>query len=114
MSDTTNRNDKFQSFEEFYPFYLGEHADPKCRQMHYMGTSLTFVMLGLGIFVHPLWLLAIPFAGYGFAWPAHFFVEKNKPATFTYPLWSLIGDYKMFFSWLTGKLPAQLKAAGIN
>ena len=105
---------RFGSFEEFYPYYLGEHANATCRALHYIGTSLTFVFLALGAFVSPLWLLGMPIAGYFFAWVAHFFVEKNRPATFTYPLWSLRGDYKMYFSWLTGQLPAQLEAAGIT
>ncbi|MEM7688389.1 MAG: DUF962 domain-containing protein [Pseudomonadota bacterium] len=104
---------RFQTFAQFYPFYLSEHADPTCRRLHYIGTTLTFVFLGLGIAVSPWWLIGMPLVGYFFAWVGHFFVEKNRPATFTYPLWSLIGDYKMFFSWLSGRLPAQLKAAGV-
>jgi hypothetical protein len=113
MTEAHDRANRFQSFAEFYPFYLGEHADPRCRALHYVGTTLTFALLIMAVIITPLWLLAIPVAGYGFAWVAHFFIEKNKPATFTYPWWSLIGDYKMYFSWLTNKLPAQLKAAGV-
>lgn len=105
---------RISTYAEFYPFYLTEHADPRCRAMHYAGTMLTFVVLMIAIFVHPLWLFAIPLAGYSFAWAGHFFIEKNKPATFQYPLWSLISDYKMFFSWITGRLPAQLAAAGVR
>ena len=101
----------FTSFDEFYPYYLSEHWDPACRRTHYIGTTLSFVMIALGIFVSPWFWLAVPFAGYGFAWYGHFFIEKNRPATFTYPLWSLISDYKMYFSAISGKLPAQLKNA---
>lgn len=106
-------NERFQSFTEFYLFYLQEHSDPRCRALHYLGTVLSLIALVLAIFVHPAWIMAAPLAGYSFAWFAHGFIEKNKPATFSYPLWSLIGDYKMFWSWLTGKLPAQLKSAGV-
>lgn len=105
---------RYQSFAEFYPYYLSEHSNLTCRRLHFMGTFLTLVVLVAGIFVNPYWLFAMPVIGYGFAWVGHFFIEKNRPATFTYPLWSLMGDYKMFFSWLTGKLPAQLDAAGVS
>jgi len=112
---STNRlsADRFTSFAEFYPYYLQEHAKPLCRALHYVGTTLTFGLLVAALVVHPLWLAAVPLAGYGFAWVAHFFVEKNRPATFTYPWWSLMGDYKMYFSWLTGRLSQQLLAAGV-
>jgi hypothetical protein len=104
-------NRPFKSFAEFYPYYLSEHMDPACRRLHYVGTTLSFILLALGVFVSPWFWLVIPFAGYGCAWVGHFFIEKNRPATFTYPLWSLIGDYKMYFSALSGKLPEQLKTA---
>ena len=104
-------NTRFSSFAEFYPYYLQEHADPRCRMLHYIGTAQSFVAFGLAVFVSPWWFLVGLTVGYACAWIGHFFIEKNKPATFTYPLWSFIGDYKMFFSWLTGKLPAQLDAA---
>lgn len=107
-------SERFTTFSEFYPYYLQEHADPICRTMHYIGTFSSMVMLGVAIVIHPLWLLTVPVAGYGFAWLAHGFVEKNKPATFTYPLWSLMGDYKMLWSWLTGRLDAQLEQFGIS
>lgn len=98
--------EKFTSFEEFYPFYLGEHSNRTCRRLHFVGSALVLgvvvaVVLGrLG----PLWLLSIPVIGYGFAWVGHFVFEKNRPATFTYPLWSLMGDWLMFGEMLTGKL----------
>ena len=110
-SETSGR---FQTFAEFYPYYLSEHSDPVCRRLHYVGTTLSFVFLGLGIALSAWWLIGMPLSGYFFAWIGHFFVEKNKPATFTYPLWSLIGDHKMYFSWLSGRLPAQLEAAGVT
>ncbi len=113
VNKTSPAVERFKSFSDFYPYYLQEHAKPLCRALHYVGTTLTFVFLIGAVVASPLWLVAVPLTGYGFAWVAHFFVEKNKPATFTYPLWSLIGDYKMYFSWLGGRLPAQLNAAGL-
>ncbi len=100
-------------YADFWPYYLREHAKPQTRALHYAGTALTFVALAAGIVWSAWWLLAIPLAGYGFAWGAHFGVEKNRPATFTYPLWSLGSDYRMFFLWLTGRLGPHLKQAGV-
>ncbi|MEM8935086.1 MAG: DUF962 domain-containing protein [Pseudomonadota bacterium] len=114
MSQQAYSSERYTSFSAFYPYYLSEHADPRCRTMHFIGTSLTFVVLAAAIFVHPLYLIGVPIAGYGFAWIGHFFLEKNKPATFKYPLWSLIGDYTMYFSWLSGRLPKQLAQAGVR
>ena len=98
--------DKFSSFEEFYPFYLGEHSNRTCRRLHFVGSGLVLGVLVAVVMgrLGPLWLLSIPVIGYGFAWVGHFVFEKNRPATFTYPLWSLIGDWVMFGEMLTGKI----------
>jgi hypothetical protein len=103
---------RFRSFAEFWPFYLREHGDPRTRALHYVGTSLGIVLL-IGFAFSGDWrlLLGSPIAGYAFAWLAHAFVERNKPATFTYPLWSLIGDFYMLFCWATGRLGAELERA---
>ena len=103
---------KYRSFGEFWPYYLREHSKPRTRMLHYIGTS---IVVGIAFFAlltgRWLWLLAIPVAGYGFAWIAHFRVERNRPATFTYPLWSLAADFTMWWLWLTGKLQPELDAA---
>lgn len=95
----------FTTFREFYPYYLREHADPRNRVLHFVGTSL---VIGLGIAAavrgDARLLLALPVAGYGFAWVGHFLVEKNRPATFTYPRWSLMGDFRMYGEMWIGKV----------
>ncbi len=105
----------YRSFAEFWPFYLREHSKPRTRALHYAGTSLVVALALLAVLTGRWWLLlALPVAGYGFAWVAHFTVEKNRPATFTYPLWSLAADWRMWWLWLTGRLGAELAKAGVD
>ena len=104
-----------RSFAEFWPFYLREHSKPRTRALHYAGTSLVVAIALFALLSGRLgWLLAIPLAGYGFAWIAHFVVEKNRPATFTYPLWSLAADFRMWWLWLTRRLGPELRKAGVG
>lgn len=103
-----------ESFQEFWPFYLGEHSKPATRHLHFFGTGLGLVLLAGAVILWDWRLLpAALIAGYGFAWLAHAFVEHNKPATFTYPLWSFIGDFRMFGLWLTGRLEDELSRHGL-
>ena len=106
--------ERYRTFREFWPFYLREHSKPRTRALHYAGTSLVVLIALLAVLSGTWWLLvAIPVAGYGFAWFSHATVERNRPATFTYPAWSLLADFKMWWLWLTGRLDPELRAAGI-
>ena len=95
----------FRSFTEFYPFYLGEHRNRQCRRLHFLGSTLVLATLLTAIVTKDwLWLLAMPPAGYGFAWIGHFFFEKNRPATFRYPLYSFMGDWVMYRDMWRGRV----------
>jgi hypothetical protein len=97
----------FKSFAEFYPYYLREHTDLMCRKLHFLGTCGVIALMILFFFTgNLLVLLLIPVMGYGFAWTGHFVFEKNRPATFKHPFYSLMGDFKMFWEILIGKLKA--------
>ncbi len=106
---------RFASYAEFWPFYLREHSKPLTRRFHYVGTALVLALFVTAIVSGNFWwAAAMPVAGYFFAWLSHFAIEKNRPATFTYPLWSLISDFRMFFLWLCGRLPRELEKAGVT
>lgn len=102
---TAQTTARYQSFAEFYPYYLQEHSNPTCRRLHYVGSLLVLMILAYALLSQQwLWLLAVPLAGYGFAWVGHFVFEKNRPATFQYPLYSLMGDWVMLKDAFTGRI----------
>ena len=102
------------SYDDFWLFYLREHAKPATRTLHYAGTVLALLALAAAAALANPWiLLTVPVAGYGPAWAAHFFVEKNRPATFSYPLWSLASDFRMAWHRLMGRIDADLVRAGV-
>jgi len=102
------------SYAEFWPFYLREHAKAPTRYFHYVGSTAAIAALVWALATQIWWgLLLVPVSGYFFAWVSHAFIERNKPATFTHPLWSLISDYRMFFLAMTGRLEPELEKAGV-
>lgn len=106
---------EYKSWNEFYPYYLTEHANSTNRAFHFTGTLLVLFLLGFGLATgRYILLLAIPIAGYGFAWIGHFFIEKNRPATFTYPLWSLASDFVMFYHIISFQISDKLASAKKN
>jgi hypothetical protein len=88
--------EQLSSFEEFWPYYVAQHLDPANQALHFLGTSLALAALAAAATLSPWWGLAAPLAGYGPAWIGHYAFEKNKPATFRHPLWSLRGDLRMY------------------
>jgi len=127
---------RISSFQEFWPFYLSQHLHPASRALHFFGTTAAFAVLGLALIgdgrllplaligdgrLLPLALIGdgrlLPLAllaGYGPAWVGHFVFEKNRPATFRYPLWSLLGDFKMWGLMASGRLNSELKRLGLE
>jgi len=98
-------SERFQTFAEFWPFYVGEHRLPSCRTVHYIGSFAAPATLAWVIATGSwLFLPLVLVAGYGPAWVGHFIIEKNRPATFTYPVWSLMGDYKMLGLAMRGRM----------
>ena len=95
---------KISTLKEFYPFYLEEHSNSTSRILHFIGTSLVLLLIPTALIMNEAKVLfLIPFVGYGFAWVGHFFFEKNKPATFEYPGYSLASDFILFWDLLRGK-----------
>jgi len=105
MGQTESGSGRYASFAEFYPFYLSEHADRTCRRLHFVGTSLGLACLATAVVtLNAWWVLAGLLMGYAFAWAGHYVFEKNRPATFTYPLWSFMGDWVMWSEILRGRI----------
>jgi hypothetical protein len=103
---------RIDSYERFWPFYVSQHRHPVNRGLHFLGTTLVLGCLAAALLASsPGFLLAAPFAGYGFAWIGHFFFERNKPATFSYPMWSLRGDFRMYRLMLLGRMGPELDRA---
>ncbi|MCP4438765.1 MAG: DUF962 domain-containing protein [Aureispira sp.] len=103
---------KYKTLKEFYPYYLTEHLDPICGGLHFVGTATLLAVLVYAIVSQTWWMLGLlPVIGYGFAWVGHFVFEKNRPATFTYPGFSLASDFIMFYHILTFQISKKLENA---
>lgn len=110
FSAETQRAGRIRTFEEFWPFYVSQHTAARTRMLHLIGTALGLAVLIAALVLGWWWvLLAVPVVAYGFAWAAHLFVERNRPATFTYPLWSLRGDFRMFALMLRGRMDEEVR-----
>lgn len=107
--------DKYRTLAEFWPFYLREHSRRGTRALHLIGTAIALACLvTAAVLLNPWFLLAGLVAGYAFAWVAHFFVEHNRPATFTYPVKSFVSDWILFGYFVTGQLGKQLREHDIQ
>ena len=102
MNDPQQR---FDTFKDFYPFYLDEHVNQTCRRLHFAGTSVAAALLIAALITRWGWFVAIALIqGYAFAWIGHFFFEHNRPATFKNPLFSFMGDWRLWWDILTGRI----------
>jgi hypothetical protein len=109
---STHESLKVSNFREFWPIYVMEHRHAVNRRLHFLGTLVTLLLLFNSLLTATFWwLLLVPVAGYGFAWAGHFLIEKNRPATFVHPFYSLIGDYKMFLFIILGRMDHELESA---
>ncbi len=105
---------RIRTYPDFWPYYLNEHTKPATRALHYIGSTVALAaILALVVTGNPRFVLLALVGGYSFAWIGHFFIEKNRPATFTYPLWSLVSDFRMAWTWLAGDLREELHRAGV-
>ncbi|MFI5322885.1 MAG: Mpo1-like protein [Thermodesulfobacteriota bacterium] len=105
MTRLNNHEQEFRNFNKFYEYYLSEHTDPLNRRLHFLGCIIVLILALSALLTGKLILLLLaPVFGYGLAWAGHFLVEKNKPASFRHPIWSLMGDWMMFKDILTGKM----------
>jgi hypothetical protein len=115
MSVSQRSNRAIATYADFWPYYLQEHARPATRNLHFLGTGTAVLSVLVAIATGNPWFVPCALlAGYGPAWIAHFFIEKNRPATFTYPVWSIVSDFRMAWLWLIGHLHDELHKAGVG
>ncbi|HMV76970.1 MAG TPA: DUF962 domain-containing protein [Leptospiraceae bacterium] len=106
---------EYRTLAEFWPFYLSEHSNIWNRRLHFIGSTCALLSIfSVFYFQSALFLLLAPVSGYGFAWFGHFIIEKNRPATFKYPVKSFVSDWIMYFYTWTGKLDSELQKAGVE
>ena len=99
----------YRSYREFWPFYVSQHQEPGTRMLHFLGTSAVILCVIAAVVTQVWWLLLLgPAVAYGPAWVGHFFIERNRPATFRHPLWSLVGDFHMYGLMWAGRMEAEI------
>jgi len=100
------------SFARFWPVYLREHRCTRCRALHYVAATASIGVAVAAACARSWWLLlAAPVTGYGFAWLGHACFERNRPATWRHPWWSLRAEWRMFALALTGRLRRHIEQA---
>lgn len=115
MPEPATDRSPIDSYQAFWPYYLSQHRRPLTRALHYLGTSLGMATLIAAVASRELLLAPVAVVvGYGPAWLGHVAIERNRPATFRYPLWSLISDFRMLARWASGRLGGDLAAAGVK
>ena len=101
---------RIASFREFWPFYVREHRKSVTRALHFVGSTFVLAIAAAAVVTDRPWLLlAMPIVGYGFAWVGHFGFEKNRPATFKYPVYSFLADWVMYGKILSGTMRAEVE-----
>lgn len=109
------KTETFHSFADFWPHYVNEHSKPATRLLHLLGTTMGIASAAYFIASGRWWLFFLGLIpGYGAAWIGHFFIEKNRPATFQHPLWSFMGDYKMIWLMLTGRIGTEVERLAVR
>jgi hypothetical protein len=104
-----DQKDRITNYTDFWDFYVQEHSQPLTRVLHFIGTSLGIILLVWFIARGTWYYFPLCFiSGYAFAWVSHFFVERNKPASWKYPGWSFISDYKMMWYMMTGRMGREI------
>ncbi|KAL4508664.1 hypothetical protein ABPG73_006050 [Tetrahymena malaccensis] len=105
MKKETKQEKIYTNFQDFYPFYLSQHSNIINRRLHYIGTTISMILFIFSMLLTRYqYLPLVVVSGYAFAWVGHFFFEKNKPATFKYPLMSFMGDFKMWYQITTKQI----------
>lgn len=108
-----NEPREINTYKAFWPFYVSQHQNKVCRNFHFVGTTFVFACIYLGVAFSPWFFLGMPFCGYAFAWFGHFVFERNRPATFQYPLWSLMADFQMYAFMCAGRMDREVKRMSV-